>query len=115
MMMIAVERVRNFFSYRVIAYPMENVPVRYVLKKRPEEHATKEYEQYCTNRITKAPVAVKEHINNYGQIHSPDHQRVCFGQHFQEIILKQTSLSFIMYFFKMHAAKIGKMGVVSGK
>ena len=31
-----------------------------------------------------------------------------FGQHFQEIILKQAGLSFIIYFFKMHAAKIGK-------
>ena len=88
MMMVAVKRVRNFFSYRVITYPMEKVPVRYVLKKSPEEHTAKEYKQHCTNGITQAPVAVKEHINNYRQIHSPDHQRVCFGQHFQEIVLK---------------------------
>jgi len=40
MMMVAMERIRNFFSYRVITYPMEKIPVRYVFKKRPEKHAT---------------------------------------------------------------------------
>ena len=43
MMMIAVERVRYFFSYRVLTYPMENIPVRYVLKKRPEKHTAQEH------------------------------------------------------------------------
>jgi hypothetical protein len=114
-MMIAVQRVRNFFSNRVITYPMENIPVCYVLKKRPEKHTPKEYEQDSTKGIIEALVAVIEHVNNYRQIHSPDHQRVRFGQHFQEIVLKQTSLPLIMNFFKMHAAKIGKLGVVRGQ
>jgi hypothetical protein len=55
-------------------------------------------------------MAIKQHISNHRDVHSPDHQGMRFGQHLQVIILKQPGLAFIIYFFEMHGAKIGKLG-----
>jgi len=46
--------------------------------------------------------AVVQHINNYGQINTPDHQWMRFRQHLQVLVFEEPGLSFIMNFFKIH-------------
>jgi hypothetical protein len=45
-------------------------------------------------------------IDQDRKIHSPDHQGMGFGKHFEKITFKESGLPFIVYFFKFHAAKI---------
>ena len=52
-----------------------------------------------------------QHIDHNRYIHTPDHQRMCFGKHFQVRIFEKLCLPFIMNFFELHtlfleAAKI---------
>lgn len=81
-----------------------------VFKKTPEQHASQKSKHYTKDGIFKICIAVIKHISNHRQVHTPDHQRMRFGQHLEVIIFKQAGLSFIINFFEVHAAKIGKLG-----
>ena len=86
---------------------MKKKPVRYVFKKGPEEHAGKE-SKYDPARGIADRAAVIQHIYDHGCIHPPDHERVCFREHFQPGIFEQLRLALIMNLLEFHAAKIKK-------
>ena len=85
-----------------VGHPMKCKTVHQVFKKGPEKHPAKKGKCNPDNRIIKPCIAQIQKINNYRHIHSPNYQRMRFGQHLQVLIPKQLSLTFIMYFFKFH-------------
>jgi hypothetical protein len=62
----------------------------------------------------KACITVIKHVNDNRQVHTPYNQRVRFCQHFEIIVLEKSRLPLIIYFFKMHATKIGKLDIDGG-
>src|SRR5687767_1704410 len=87
---------------------MKYKPVSYVFKKCPEKHPAQESKYHAGSWIIQLYRTVIEHVYDQWKIHSPDNQRVGFGQHFQVVTLEQPCLALIINFFKMHAAKIRK-------
>jgi hypothetical protein len=83
-------------------------PVSDVFKKTPEKHTAKENKYHSGSSESQGIITVIKHISNYRNIHSPDHQGMGFGQHFQVIAFKQPGLALIVDFFKFHGAKIRK-------
>jgi hypothetical protein len=108
MMVITMQRINNFGSHWRFGYPMKNKTMGYVFKQRPKEHTTKKYKQYGGGRIIILCGGEVNDITEYGNIHSPNHQRMGFCQRLQKIILEQPGLTLIMNFFEMHVAKIRK-------
>ena len=103
-----MQRINEPLRPTAVSDHMKKKPVRNVLKQGPEKHTTEEGEKYPEKRVIQPCMAVIKHIHNHWKIHSPDHKRMCLGQHFQEIVLEQPCLAFIMNLFELHAAKIGK-------
>ena len=105
---ISVQRIDEFLRTRIIAHPVKEEAVREVFEKSPEEHTTEKSQQYSAHGIVQRGIAVIKHIHNHGQVHAPNNQGMCLGQHLQVIILKQPGLAFIVNFFELHSAKIRK-------
>ncbi len=77
-----------------------------VFKETPEKHTAKESKDNSSGSEARAGSTVIQHIDHNRQIHSPDHQWMCFGKHFQVWIFEKLGLPFIMNFFELHSTKI---------
>lgn len=78
----------------------------YVFKQSPEKHAANKSQNNPAGGIIQFGATIIKHIHDHRQVHAPDHQWMCFGKHFQVIILEQPGLSFIMNFIELHTTKI---------
>ena len=87
-MVITMQCINKFLCTRAFCNPMKKVAVGYIFKKAPEKHTSNEGEQYAAQRIVKAYITVIQHVNDHREIHTPNDQRVGFGEHFQVIILE---------------------------
>ncbi len=114
MMMIAVQYINKFLSSFGSRFQVKNIPVGHVFKQTPKKHSSEEGQQYPVYAVIITGSAEVNHVTENWNIHSPDHQGVGLGQHFQKTILKKAGLAFIMNFFELHGAKIvkGKWGAV---
>ena len=82
--------------------------MRDVLEEAPKKHSAEKSSQDARDGKTVIRTGQIQHIPHDGDVHSPNDERMRFGQHFQKIILKQASLTFIVDFFELHGAKIPK-------
>ena len=108
MMMIAMQCIGKFLSPFTFSHHMKKETMSNVFKETPEKHTAEESKDNSSGSKTRTGAAVIQHIYHNRQIHPPDNQRMCFGQHFEVRVFEKLSLPFIMYFFELHEAKIRK-------
>lgn len=80
----------------------------YVFKKCPEEHTGQKSKRNSPGCKPDGATIIG-HPNHYRGIHSPNHQRVCFCQHFKVGVLEKLRLALVINFFELHDAKIRKL------
>lgn len=107
-MVITMQGVNKFFSHSTVGYKMKKKPMRQVFKKSPEKHAAQKSKNDPSGWKSKTIAAVIQHIDHHRQVHAPDNEGMCFGQHFQVRIPEKLCLTFVMNFFEFHDAKIRK-------
>ena len=106
MVVIAMKNIDYLFCSFAFRDPMENKAMGHVFKKTPEKYTAQKSKDDPPGCEARAGATVIQHIDHNRQIHSPDHQRMCFGQHFQVRIFEKLGLPFIMNFFEFHGTKI---------
>jgi hypothetical protein len=91
---------------RALGNKMKDEAVHDVFKQGPEKHAAQEYEHQVSKGIIQLCIAAKQHINDNGDVDTPDNKGMCFGEHFQVLALEYARLSLIVYFLKLHVRSI---------
>jgi hypothetical protein len=81
---------------------MKGEAVDHVFEERPEKDAREKGEQRIAGSQLPEHDTEVERIGDQGQIHSPDHKRMCFGQLLQKPIPEQPGLPLVVYFIKFH-------------
>jgi len=102
MMVIAMHDIYELLCPLALCHHMEGPAVHQVFKKGPEEHSSQKSQRHSRQGILQRVPAVIKEIADDRNIHTPDHQRMCLGKHFQVLIPEQLRLSLIMYFFEFH-------------
>jgi len=81
---------------------MESIAVCQVFEECPEKHGTNKPDRNFASAEAQCTAGIDGKPDNEREIHTPDNQRVTFGEKFQNRILKKLRLPFVMDFLKLH-------------
>jgi hypothetical protein len=107
MMMVPVHDIDDLLSPVAFCHQMKYKTMHDIFKECPEQHPSKENDEYPCCAELKDRISVKNEINNNGKINTPNDQGMRFGKHFQVTVPEQLGLSLIVNLFKSHEPLIG--------
>src|SRR5690606_25624197 len=106
MVVVTMHDISELLQVRIITHHMEYKPVQDIFCKGPAKHPHDIPNEDLLSRESKRFIRINRKSDKYRHVHGPYYQRMRFGEHFQVIVLKQSSLSLIMNFIKFHICPI---------